>query len=98
MEKEKGISVGEFLRLERLNQGLSLEAISRITRISLHNLQYLENGQYHLLPAEIYTRGYLRSYAKVLRLDPEEIIKAYQNWRSFFKRSKETFNSLPSSL
>lgn len=77
------IKLGQLLKGKRLEQGLSLERIAQITRISLYNLQFLENDQYHLLPGETYARGYLKSYARVLRLDPEEIIKLYHYQRHF---------------
>lgn len=85
---EKDLSLGQLLRWKRLQLGLSLEAVAQITRITLYNLQFLENDQYHLLPGEIYTRGYLRSYAKVLHLNPEEIIKFYLNQRG--RQNKNT--------
>ncbi len=75
---KEGYTIGQFLQQQRENKGISLESIARITRISLFNLQLLEKDAYHLMPAEVYTRGYLRSYAKVLNLDPEEIVRAYQ--------------------
>lgn len=71
------------MKLKRADQGLSLERIAQITRISLYNLQFLENDQFHLLPGEIYARGYLKSYARVLRLDPDEIMKLYHQQRRF---------------
>ncbi|MGB9697748.1 MAG: helix-turn-helix domain-containing protein [Thermodesulfobacteriota bacterium] len=77
------LSLGQLLKLKRQDQGLSLEKIAHITRISLYNLQFLENDQYHLLPGEIYVRGYLKSYARVLRIDPEEIIKLYHEQRHY---------------
>lgn len=75
---EEGYKIGRFLQRQRETRGIPLEAIAKITRISLLNLQLLENDAFHLMPAEVYTRGYLRSYAKVLKLDPEEIIKAFK--------------------
>lgn len=93
---DKSLSLGQLLKSKRLDQGLSLERIAQITRISLYNLQFLENDQYHLLPAEIYARGYLKSYARVLRLDPEEIIKVYHQQRHFQKIASKSDLSLSS--
>ncbi len=95
---DKSLSLGQILKLKRLDQGLSLERIAQITRISLYNLQFLENDQYHLLPGEIYTRGYLKSYARVLRLDPQEIIKLYHQQRHFPNMTGKAGFSLPNAL
>jgi len=92
------LSLGQLLKLKRQDQGLSLEKIAQITRISLYNLQFLESDQYHLLPGEVYTRGYLKSYARVLRLDPEEIIKIYHQQRHYQNIFSKPAFSLSHSL
>lgn len=95
---DKALSLGQFLKLKRVDQGLSLERVAQITRISLYNLEFLENDQYHLLPGEIYTRGYLKSYARVLHLDPEEIIKLYYQQRHVQTRPSNSDLSLSSAF
>lgn len=70
-------SLGEFLREARNKQGLDLTAISEETKISLKNLQAIEEDDFKTLPAEAFTRGFYTLYAKSLLLDPADVLKRY---------------------
>jgi len=72
-------SLGEYLRSERLNRGITLEEISRETRISTRMLQAIEDGNTESLPASVLVKGFLRAYAQKLGLDPETLILRYQD-------------------
>jgi cytoskeleton protein RodZ len=71
--------LGEFLRAERQARGISLEQISADTRISLTMLQAIEDGSVKDLAAPVLVKGFLKSYAQRIGLDPEEIIIGYQD-------------------
>ncbi|HEY8489520.1 MAG TPA: helix-turn-helix domain-containing protein [Dehalococcoidia bacterium] len=66
--------LGDRLREAREAKGLSLEAVERETRISRRYLQALETENLEALPAPVYARGFLRSYAQFLGLDPKEFL------------------------
>lgn len=68
------VGLGEFLREARLRRNLTLAEIERDTRINREYLEALENEQYEILPAPVYARGFLRSYALHLGLDHEEVL------------------------
>jgi len=72
-------SLGEYLRSERLNRGITLEEISRETRISTRMLQAIEDGNTESLPAGVLVKGFLRAYAQKIGLDPEAVILRYQD-------------------
>jgi cytoskeleton protein RodZ len=72
-------SLGEYLRSERLTRGITLEEISRETRISSRMLQAIEDGNTESLPAGVLVKGFLRAYAQKLGLDPETVILRYQD-------------------
>ena len=74
---EKGLTVGQYLQKNREAVKIPLESMAGITRIPLANLQALERDEFHLLPAEAYARGFLRSYAKFIHLDPDKVVAAY---------------------
>jgi cytoskeletal protein RodZ len=76
---EKGITVGQHLQKHREADKIPLEAVAGVTRIRLSYLQALERDEFHLLPAEAFTRGFLRSYAKFIHLDPDKVIAAYHS-------------------
>jgi len=64
-------SLGRSLRQEREQRQLSLEEISRLTRIPMRTLEHLENDRVDSLAGEIYVRGYLKAYARAMGLDPQ---------------------------
>ncbi len=68
------VRVGEQLRAARIGRGLSLEEVAHDTRISWHYLEALEEERFEFLPAPIYARGFMRSYATYLGLDPVQAV------------------------
>ena len=66
--------LGDWLRDARQRKGMTFTEIERITRINRHYLEALETEHFDVLPAPVYARGFLRSYARTLGLDPEEAI------------------------
>jgi hypothetical protein len=65
------------LRQIREARGLRLDEVSQQTKISLSNLRFLEESKFEFLPAAVYVKGFLRTYAKVLRVDAEKLIRDY---------------------
>jgi cytoskeletal protein RodZ len=75
----QGITVGRLFQKEREEKKVSLETVSRETRISLPFLRAIEEDAYQLIPAETYVRGFIRSYAKLLHLNVDEILDLYRH-------------------
>lgn len=72
-----GLAMGEWgglLRERRQDRGLSLAEVEEATRIQLKHLEAFEEEDYERLPNGVYLRGLLRSYARYLGLDPEEMV------------------------
>ncbi|HLJ66548.1 MAG TPA: RodZ domain-containing protein [Chloroflexota bacterium] len=69
--------LGELLRNARHKKNLSLDEASEATRIKVHFLEALENGEYNLLPGPAYTTGFLRNYARFLGLHPDDVAEDY---------------------
>jgi cytoskeleton protein RodZ len=63
--------IGSSLREARLRQGLDFPEIEQATKIRAKYLHALEEEQFDLLPAQTYVKGFLRSYADYLGLDPQ---------------------------
>jgi cytoskeleton protein RodZ len=63
---------GDILRYEREQQGLSLEQATRQSRIKQSVIQAIESGETQDIPS-VYLRGYIRSYARFLGVDPNEL-------------------------
>ncbi|HLY17669.1 MAG TPA: RodZ domain-containing protein [Bryobacteraceae bacterium] len=66
-------SIGETLRRERLRKNLTLEQISRETKISARLLDAIEKEQFELLPGGVFAKSFARQYARFLGLDEEEL-------------------------
>jgi cytoskeleton protein RodZ len=73
--------LGEFLRRERELRHISLDDIAERTKISRRYLEAIEEGQYERLPGETFVRGFIRSYAQSIGLDPEETLLIYNQTR-----------------
>ena len=69
--------IGEALRGAREGLGLTIEQAAVDTRISARFLEALEMGRFEDLPAEVYVRGFIRSYATYLRLDPAPLLETF---------------------
>lgn len=54
-----------------------MESVARETRINMDFLRAIEEDSFQLIPCETYVRGFIRSYAKFMRLNAEELIALY---------------------
>ena len=68
------MTIGGFLAAKRGERGLTLQQAAAATHIRLEHLSALEADEPELLPAPVYARGYLRTYARYLGLDEESLV------------------------
>jgi cytoskeleton protein RodZ len=66
------------LRAARERLAWSLEAIAAELRIRPSYLEALEAGHINILPGHAYALGFLRTYARTLGLDPEEMVRRFK--------------------
>lgn len=66
--------IGDALRSTRERRGLSIAEVAQDTRISPRFLEALEAEQFDELPAPVYVRGFIRSYAAYLKLEPQPLL------------------------
>lgn len=71
-------SIGEALQRERLRHNLSLEEVSRETRINLKFLRAIEAEDFTKLPGGVFARSFVRQYARLVGLDEEELAAEVQ--------------------
>lgn len=67
-------AVAEQLRQARLAQGLTIHQVADHTKIRTDHIEALDEGNYNVFSAQIYIRGFVRSYARLLRLDEPQIL------------------------
>jgi transcriptional regulator with XRE-family HTH domain len=73
-------SVGQLLRTEREAQGKTIEDVAKVTKMSAQILEALEEDRFSALPAPVYVKGQLRTYARHLGLDEDEIVQKYMRF------------------
>ena len=83
---------GKRLQEARQSRNLSREEVARQLRQDVGIIQALEEDNYAWLPGQTYVLGYLRSYARLLKLPEDEIIAAVQ-----FDNT-ETDNLIPGNI
>lgn len=77
MRKE---SLGEYLKRERELRQISLEEVAEGTKIAIYRLRAMEADCWDKLPAEIFVKGFIKSYAEFIGLIPEDVILRYQEY------------------
>jgi len=71
-------SLGERLRAIRDEKNLSLDDVANATKINKNILVALENDQYELLPPKVFVKGFLRSYARYVGMEVDELWDLYE--------------------
>ncbi|MEN8218188.1 MAG: RodZ domain-containing protein [Pseudomonadota bacterium] len=71
------MSPGARLRQAREQKNLSLQEIAEKLLLDVQVLKKLEANNYDGLPAPIFVRGYIKSYAKVLAIPQESILESF---------------------
>lgn len=72
------MAIGADLRDARVARNRSIEGLSRATKISVRVLRALEEEKFGKIPGGLFTRGYLRAYAREVGLDPDEVVRKYR--------------------
>jgi len=68
---------GELLKREREMREVSMEELTKATRISTRFLLALENEEWEKLPGGVFGRGFVRTIARYLGLDEESLLGEY---------------------
>lgn len=73
-----GSGCGGQLKAAREAQGLSIHEVSGQLRLGINQIQAIEQDDFAKLPQQSIVRGFMRNYARLLKVDPEPILAAYQ--------------------
>lgn len=88
------ISIGKEFEEERKRQKLTVEEVSKATKIRPEFLEAIEEGKFEKLPSPAYAHGFVRNYAKFLGLPVEKTLALFR--REF--DAKKSFEVLPNGL
>jgi cytoskeletal protein RodZ len=73
-QKDDGAGIGDLLRTARERHGMTLEQLSRETKIPRRHLEALEHDNLAALPGPFYQRAEIRTYARAVNLDPSVVL------------------------
>src|SRR5512146_2068377 len=68
---------GGHLRQAREQRGVTLRQIADRTKISVPALEALERNDISRLPGGIFTRAFVRAYAREVGIDPEDTVRRF---------------------
>ncbi len=86
--------VGEILKKRREELGQDLREIANGLKIRYDYLKAIEDEDLGKIPAEVYIKGYIQEYAKILHMDPKILIDAYVQQKLPPQPEKNTISEL----
>ncbi len=82
-------SVAEQLRGGREAMSLTIHQVAEMTKIKTDHLRALENGEYKSFSAPVYIRGFVRTYARLLKLDVAQVMATLDQELSAIEKFRE---------
>ncbi|WP_394189219.1 RodZ domain-containing protein [Pseudoalteromonas atlantica] len=91
-------SLGQTLKTGREAAGVSLEQLAEKLKLSVLQLQHLENDEHHLLGPATFVKGYAKCYCREFNLDSVAVMALFpesqetikkSNMQSFSKRTEK---------
>lgn len=70
-------TVGQYLRELREQRKMSVEEVSRATRVPMASVERIETDRFDELPGEVFVRGFLKSYARALSVPTDDVLARY---------------------
>ena len=84
-------TIGEKIEETRKRKGISLSEAAEATKIRRDFLLNIESNEYDYDLPEIYKRGFIKNYAKYLKLNPDKVLSQYQEQLiTLSRRTKKT--------
>lgn len=77
-DEASGLPIGEVLKRARARQKIDIQTVEEQTKIRTKYLRALENEEWEVLPGHPYAKGFLRTYAQFLGLDPDALVDEYR--------------------
>jgi cytoskeletal protein RodZ len=77
MINKNSLSFGRYLKAIRVEKGISLDEVSKETRIRADTLRLIEKEDHDRLPSEVFVKGFLRAYAETVGVDGDEVVRRY---------------------
>ncbi|MFA4916020.1 MAG: RodZ domain-containing protein [Syntrophales bacterium] len=77
--------------------GIALNDVSQITRINPFYIEAIENEDFHLLPPPVYTKAFIKNYARIINIDSKKVLDRYERYLEIAEASDNKEELLKSS-
>src|SRR6516165_11748423 len=74
-------SIGRYLKRTREARAMSVEEVSRATRIPVASIDKIEADHFDDLPGEVFVRGFLKAYARAVSIPVDDVLARYTSSR-----------------
>ncbi len=81
-------TVGEILKSARKKNKLSIDEVSQATKINKRYISAIEANQFSQLPPSAFTKGFLKNYAKLVDINPEQVLAIFRRDYDFDDRGR----------
>lgn len=71
------LKTAQLLKEAREQKGLTLSEVSIALKINIKVLQAIENAETDKLPAKAFLRGFIKSYAQLLKINSDQVISTF---------------------
>ncbi len=96
VKKVETSTFGDKLKKAREEAGLTRQRVAQLLNIQIKYLERFEEEEIEKLPADVYAKGFLRKYAKILRWEADELISEFEKETKLVQSAKEkNHRSLP---
>ena len=97
LESAQMTELGLALKEEREKRNISLEEIALTTKIVPRYLEALENDRFDIMPGGFFIKGIIRTYARAIGLDPDEVLARYRAAGVFGESESKRYSFLKPS-
>lgn len=87
---EQIVTPGELLKKKREELGYSRERVAEALHMTPRYVKALETGEYCILPGKTFVKGYIKSYATLLKDDVDKVMASYQQYSEALEETQET--------
>ncbi|WP_163579958.1 helix-turn-helix domain-containing protein [Gracilibacillus saliphilus] len=91
------MGIGERLKEERESKNMSLDDVQNLTKIQVRYLDAIEQERFNVMPGSFYVRAFIKEYATILGLNPDELMEEYKNDLPFEKEENIALSRVKSS-
>ena len=90
---EEHIKIGQILKPFRQKKKYTLEKISHKPKISIQNIENIEEGNFDLIGGKFYQKSFIKLYAKALRISDRKILAFFDGESNKTEQDEKLLNS-----